>query len=329
MEKLERHPLSEKWGTMTPEQFGEFVQSVRTHGLLEPEIWIYDGQVLDGWHRYLASMAADREGEVIFREYTGDDPAGFVIGKNAYRRHLSAMDRARIVVSCREWRPVGNPDFVSTSVIGSNDPIGKTTAEMAAEAGVSESTVKRARAEARDPAPPVPAAAPKVSPYRQLQMDFTDLYEQYTQADTERRHLQERVEYLEAERQGEAERDAVLARLQAERDEWRDKYNTVSQSYISIPKSKKRERDTGRAVSPEFIARMVEEFPTVAVPEQVELALSHKAADKYRPNLEPYVRNWLRRQAEWKAEREAQGGGRPTRSEPSTDADRARTWGGG
>lgn len=328
---MERHPLSALWGDMPEGEYRELVVSVSTVGLIERRIYTLDGMVLDGWHRYRACSELGQMDWLVHVPYEGKDPAGFVIARNATRRHQSAMDRARAVVASRAWAPEGNPDFVPTSETTPNGgvvPEGgppqetaqvRTEPEMATEAGVSVRTIQRAKAEARQPdvgtsTPEAPAPpksqkpkAPKEQDYRQLRMDFDALQEQY---------------------------DTVVQ----ERDEWKAKYEDLQKEYkeykststssTSSSRGGKRGGKAGPTVSQEFIDRMVEEFPAIDVQGQVELALSHKAALKYT-NMEAYVRNWLKRAASWEADREgARAGARPRRpGEPSTDEELARFWG--
>ena len=51
MQKLERHPLSAAWPAVEKEVSADLLKSIETHGIREP-IMIYEGRILDGWHRY-------------------------------------------------------------------------------------------------------------------------------------------------------------------------------------------------------------------------------------------------------------------------------------
>ena len=139
--RLERHPLSALWGDMPEEDFTEMRDSVREHGLHFPIILLYEGKVLDGWHRYRAANMAGRDYSTA--EYKGGDPASFVIARNAHRRHLTAGQRAACVVACHEWARSG----VDTGRLKGGETIAppSTVAEMAEEAGVSERTLQHAK----------------------------------------------------------------------------------------------------------------------------------------------------------------------------------------
>ena len=48
---LTQHPLGALVPAMTDTEFRDLVTSVRQHGVQEPCLLLYEGQVLDGWHR--------------------------------------------------------------------------------------------------------------------------------------------------------------------------------------------------------------------------------------------------------------------------------------
>lgn len=77
------------------DNFEDIVADVKKTGVLE-SIWVYEGKILDGWHRYQAAQVAGVEPEM--REYEGDDPVGFVTSMNIHRRHLNKGQRALLLV---------------------------------------------------------------------------------------------------------------------------------------------------------------------------------------------------------------------------------------
>jgi len=87
------HPIADIFPPMSADEYADLVQDIRERGLLEP-VWLYDGQVLDGRHRSRACQELGIEPET--REYTGDDPLGFVVSLNLKRRHLSESQRAMV-----------------------------------------------------------------------------------------------------------------------------------------------------------------------------------------------------------------------------------------
>lgn len=136
---LERHPLSAVFGDMSAGELDELKNDIEANGLIEPII-LYEGKVLDGWHRYLCLCALARPLNTKNHfEYDpaqdGEDPEKFVYSKNLYRRQLSAEDRALMAAKVLGYEPTGR---------GGKPKEGATIKEVAALAQVSEKTALRA-----------------------------------------------------------------------------------------------------------------------------------------------------------------------------------------
>ena len=95
----DRHPLSALMPDMGEEEMEGLAKDVSHNGVREP-VWIYQGMVLDGWHRYQAAKTTGTACEV--RNFKGGDPAEFVISMNIERRHLTKEQRAEAVVRLTE-----------------------------------------------------------------------------------------------------------------------------------------------------------------------------------------------------------------------------------
>ena len=141
-EPLERHSLSAAWGDMLEDQYRDFVESVKEHGVTDPLIVLLDGKVLDGWHRHRAAVEVGIDQELVCKEFLGDDPVGYVIRRNGDRRHLTPGQRAACVVACYEWAERGRP---RKSEPGSYFPSHATEQEMAAASGTSTKTIQQAK----------------------------------------------------------------------------------------------------------------------------------------------------------------------------------------
>lgn len=109
-------------------------RDIEVNGLIEP-IVKYQNQILDGRHRHKAC----RELEIApkFVEYTGDDPVGFVLSKNLYRRHLNPSQLAIIAASANRLRPAHARSEARKA---------KTHAQLAEEVGGSERQIDKASA---------------------------------------------------------------------------------------------------------------------------------------------------------------------------------------
>src|SRR5208283_3022212 len=78
---------------MVGSDYVELKADIAAKGLRQPVI-LLDGMILDGRNRYHVCVEAGVQPN--FRDYQGDDPAGFIASANLYRRHLSTGQRALI-----------------------------------------------------------------------------------------------------------------------------------------------------------------------------------------------------------------------------------------
>jgi hypothetical protein len=94
-QEYEQHPVALKLmpGGMSDEEFDAFCEDVEVRGIIMP-ITLYEGKVLDGWHRYRAHLRTGKPFTLI--EYKGTDPAGYVAACNVMRRKLSSLQKALV-----------------------------------------------------------------------------------------------------------------------------------------------------------------------------------------------------------------------------------------
>ena len=138
---LERHELSSIFGDMPDDEFQNLVKSVEADGFMDSLIRVLDGKILDGWHRYRAAVSLNLVRKLMFMPWDENkegNAVAFVAARNIERRHLSASQRAQIVVSLHERFGWGG-DRSKTP----NDAL-KTKAELAAQANVGASSIDRA-----------------------------------------------------------------------------------------------------------------------------------------------------------------------------------------
>jgi hypothetical protein len=131
---------------MAPEDLTALLQDIEEFGQRDP-ITLFEGQVLDGWNRYGCLM---RLGVAVKQtELTpGINPVAFVKSRNLHRRHMTGSQRALAVVACSEWVANGSR---STPEPGS----GVSEKQMAAEADVSDRTIRQAKLVATQATPEV------------------------------------------------------------------------------------------------------------------------------------------------------------------------------
>ena len=254
---MERHPLSAAFPDMDHEDFEELLSSIKAHGQREP-ITVFEGQVLDGWHRYRACKELDIS--PMTTEFDGDDPVAFVIDLNLQRRHLSPSQKALSVVTCNAWRSVGAPIIPPRGGIHCHRDDNSTSAkEMAKRAGVGTRTVERAKEvvtkgdketvekvkkgaltlsealkliDEKDPSskPPKPVeprlpAAVSIEKYQELFKQHEALKAMYQEQQDNAEELAKEVEILESLRNSEhypklRELQAMVDNLTQARDSW-------------------------------------------------------------------------------------------------------------
>jgi hypothetical protein len=130
---MNAHKYADLFPMMDDDELATLAADIKTNGLLEP-IWTYKGEILDGRNRHKACGIAGVSPEI--KEYTGDDPLGFVVALNLMRRHMTPAQRAMLgaelkAVYAEENKP-GQPEKnpgKSTGISGDNR-------DLAADAGV-------------------------------------------------------------------------------------------------------------------------------------------------------------------------------------------------
>lgn len=140
----DRHPLSAAFPDMQDDEYEMLVQSVESQGLLNP-IVLFEGMIIDGWHRY--SACKDTGTAIKTIEYTGNDPQAFVIAQNKLRRHLSAGQIAAATISVYKWKSEGRPN--NSANLQSIQDVEKSSREMADQAGISTRSIDTAKKVAR------------------------------------------------------------------------------------------------------------------------------------------------------------------------------------
>jgi regulator of replication initiation timing len=140
--ELIQHPLSAAFPSMSVEDFQALKDDIETNGQHEP-VMLYEGMVLDGWHRYRA--CAELGVKVKQFTFADGDPVAYVESANLHRRHLTASQRAAAVVAVRAWAPAKRPAEAAKNKGAAAAPL-STNKDMAKAANVSVRTIKDAKA---------------------------------------------------------------------------------------------------------------------------------------------------------------------------------------
>ena len=102
VKEYKQHRLSAIYPRMEDATFDSLCESIRINGFDQHhEIVLFDGEILDGWHRY---KACEKVGiDATFRSFDGStrDAIKFVQRENFDRRDLTSSDRAYIAASMK------------------------------------------------------------------------------------------------------------------------------------------------------------------------------------------------------------------------------------
>lgn len=145
--KYDRHPLSALCGDMTTDEFIALTDSINVNGVKDP-IEIFQGMVLDGWHRYRSATDLGMDCPETKFEGTVDDAKAHVLAKHT-RRNWTDSQRAHAVAKIYEWHPGRGIRVEPGSGLKTNTEL----QELAG--GVSEKLIQQAKTVVRNAIPAV------------------------------------------------------------------------------------------------------------------------------------------------------------------------------
>lgn len=139
------HSFANEYPRMSPSQFAELKADIARNGLREP-VMLFDGQILDGRHRYAAYIELVREGVKVKGGYKYDvyvgthpDARDYVDSLNLYRRQLKAEQEEAKRKSASDRRAA-----IATAIITAPQVSDR---QIAVQVGASPSTVGTVRKE--------------------------------------------------------------------------------------------------------------------------------------------------------------------------------------
>lgn len=132
MTELEFHPAANLFPMLTGEDYEQLKADIAANGQREP-IWLHpDGRILDGRNRYM--VCRDLDVEPRFTKWDGRGSAvAFVVSLNLHRRHLTASQRAAVVVEAPDLIEELEREARARQSHGQTAP-GKTLPQTIAEA---------------------------------------------------------------------------------------------------------------------------------------------------------------------------------------------------
>lgn len=149
--KYEFHTVANLFPMMSKDETEGLVQDIKENGLREPII-LFNDKIIDGRNRYLACLKAGVTPK--FTNYKGseDDLITFIYSLNGNRRHLSASQKACVVVQMlpeiEKTVAKKRKETISKAMKGETEkPVrNKTSVQLASElTGVNEKYIKQAK----------------------------------------------------------------------------------------------------------------------------------------------------------------------------------------
>ncbi|OZI31750.1 hypothetical protein CAL29_28175 [Bordetella genomosp. 10] len=143
----QQHPLSAAFPPMGADEFQSLKDSIENIGV-QNAITLYEGMVLDGWHRYCAAQDLGMPCPEV--ELAADvDPFDFVKAQNKERRHLSVGAWALIEAELWDWFSRGRPTVNKAGIVTAPfpqfaDPSDNPAPGADLSDGADEETEKRA-----------------------------------------------------------------------------------------------------------------------------------------------------------------------------------------
>lgn len=182
----QRHELGAVFHDMSISEFASLKRDIQNNGQLHPII-LYQGKILDGWHRFRAccDLDIDPRSEPL---PAGADPLHYSLSTNVERRQSKPSQLTIALVEiwiAQELAEMSNEEGRSASPLSAalasiSSKVKLTKATLAKFAGVSERLVQQARRVVIDGAPKIVAAvkAGSLSLERAVQMVKTPIENQ-------------------------------------------------------------------------------------------------------------------------------------------------------
>jgi predicted DNA-binding protein (UPF0251 family) len=94
MMNYEWHEFASIFPLISDQEIAKLSEDIKKNGLLE-DIWLFEGKILDGRNREKACKLV--EVTPTYKNFTGLDALSFVVSKNLNRRHLTTLEKVRII----------------------------------------------------------------------------------------------------------------------------------------------------------------------------------------------------------------------------------------
>ena len=144
---IKPHPLAELFPKLSEADFEEIKNSISAGFDKRCPIYVFEGKILDGRHRYQACKELGVTPEISVFNGTIEAAKTFVANMNLKRRNLTIQEKREIAQKLADYkvgRPAKNVKPGQNSENSANGTIKKTKDQAAKDAGIGLRTVKRA-----------------------------------------------------------------------------------------------------------------------------------------------------------------------------------------
>jgi hypothetical protein len=167
-EVIKTHPSADVWPMLPEDEQLELDQDIETHGLKEKLTFTASGLLLDGRNRLEAISRRKRMPRID--KWCGNawfnwppvpdaDSVATVISLNAHRRHLTKLDKARMIVAAQNPASVGEVYEEHRGGRSKKNPAKARAVAEGAKHNIGTRTIERAIAEAKGKKPKAKAPA--------------------------------------------------------------------------------------------------------------------------------------------------------------------------
>jgi ParB-like nuclease domain len=130
------HPACELFPLMGESELKELAADIKKKGLISPITRDMDVAILEGRNRLAACNLAGIKPD--FKNYTGDDPVGFVISSNIHRRHLTTAQKRDLIKKLLKLNPEKSDRQIAEQTKTSPSTVGAVRKKEEAKGDVSK-----------------------------------------------------------------------------------------------------------------------------------------------------------------------------------------------
>lgn len=151
---ISAHEIADLFPSMSEEEYKSLKESISSEGLLEP-VWLYDGKILDGRHRYRACQELGVQPDTRVFDGSESEALALALALNLDRRHMSTDQKAALAaeIEAYESEQIGGQGSRTDLTSGNNSTSGRARKKAAEKVSTNPryvSDAKKIRQDAPD-----------------------------------------------------------------------------------------------------------------------------------------------------------------------------------